>query len=233
MELNDGTIGEYAAAIGGALKEEYDAFAELLLFYNGKYNLTAITEKNEVFYKHFVDSVAGERFFPKGATVAEVGSGAGFPSVPLAIYRRDLTFHLFESTGKKCEFLRVAARELGLKSLVVHNLRAEEAAKSREFRETFDVCTARAVAKVNTLAEYCIPFVKTGGEWIAYKGASAEEETREGERAVRLLGGGTPRLIGYTLPEGFGRRALVISEKIAPTPAKYPRGNGRERRNPL
>ncbi|MDE6273740.1 MAG: 16S rRNA (guanine(527)-N(7))-methyltransferase RsmG [Clostridiales bacterium] len=201
-----------------------------MISYNQRYNLTAITEEKEVIYKHFLDSLAGESLFPKGAKVAEIGSGAGFPSIPLKIYRDDLQFTLFESTGKKCEFLKTAVRELGLNNVTVENMRAEDGAKGK-YREQFDVSCARAVARMNTLTEYCLPFVRVGGKMIAYKGN--EEEVEEARNAVKLLGGAIEGCYSYELPENYGSRVLAVVNKIKETPAKYPRGNGKERSKPI
>jgi 16S rRNA (guanine527-N7)-methyltransferase len=213
-------------------KEKFERFRELLLAYNGKYNLTTILDEKEMLIKHFYDSLAGEFLFPKNARVAEVGSGAGFPSLPLCVAREDLHFTLIESTGKKCDFLRTCAKELNLPHVTVCNLRAEEAGKESAMRERFDVCCARAVARLNTLAEYCMPLVRKGGEMIAYKGR-AEEEIAEAKRAIGLLGGKDAQAICYELPENFGERTLVVVQKIKNTPEKYPRGNGKERKNPI
>ena len=212
-------------------KERFFAFYRLLLDYNARYNLTAITDEREVLYKHFVDSLAGEPLFVKGARALEVGSGAGFPSVPLMIVREDVKFTLVESTGKKCEFLRVAVRELGLNAEVV-NARAEEISHSPLHRERYDVCCARAVARLNTLSEYCLPFVKRGGLFLAYKG-DAEEELCEAQNALKLLGGGEGVLYRGELPEGYGARTIVAVKKEKNTPEKYPRGQGKERSKPL
>ena len=212
-------------------RDKFDAFYELLLFYNTRYNLTAITAEKEVYFKHFMDSLAGEHLFLKGARVLEVGSGAGFPSVPLMIARKDLTFTLVESTGKKCDFLRTAQEKLGLNAEVIHT-RAEELAKDPAYREQYDVCCARAVARLNTLSEYCLPFVKRGGAFIAYKG-EAQEEAEEARKAIALLGGGEAELIRYSLPEGYGARTLIFVQKCRETPLKYPRGQGKERSRPI
>ncbi len=217
--------------IGGEYGEKFAAFRELLLACNEKFNLTSVVEEREILYKHFLDSAMGERFFPVNSTVAEVGSGAGFPSVPLKILRGDLSFTLFESVGKKCEFLETAVKELGLSGMSVQKLRAEDAARG-EFREKFDVCCARAVARMNTLAEYCLPLVRTGGRMIAYKG-NAEAELAEAERAIALLGGEVEECAIFSLPEGCGERTIVVIRKKRPTPAKYPRGRGKERSAPL
>lgn len=213
-------------------KEGFDKFYKLLLEYNKKYNLTAITEEKDVLYKHFLDSALGEFLFPLNARVLEVGSGAGFPSLVLKLLRPDLKFTLLESIGKKCEFLTVAVRELGLKDVEILNTRAEELAKNPEYRENYDAVCARAVAAMNTLSEYCIPFVKRGGVFVAYKGGD-EEEIKNGENAVKILGGKIKESYVYDLPENYGKRSLILVEKIKSTPQKYPRGNGKERKNPL
>lgn len=218
-------------AIEEEKREEFSRFQALLLEYNQKFNLTAVVETREILFKHFLDSLAGEGFFPENSTVAEVGSGAGFPSLPLKIVREDLTFALFESVGKKCNFLKTAVKELRLGGTEVHQLRAEEAGKG-EFREKFDVCCARAVARMNTLAEYCLPLVRVGGRFIAYKG-DVGEELLQAERAISLLGGRVETVAKYALPEGMGERTVVVVEKIGSTPRKYPRGRGKERSEPI
>lgn len=221
----------YEKKINSENKEAFENFRALLLDYNKRFNLTSITEEKDIFYKHFLDSILGERFFKQNATVLEVGSGAGFPSIPLKIIRPDLKFTLIESTGKKCEFLKIAAKELGFSQFTVLNLRAEDGAKNPEYREKFDVCVARAVASLPTLTEYCLPFVKLGGVQIAYKGA--QEELSSANYAIRILGGGNAQEYRYSLPEGYGERSLIVIEKIKNTPQAYPRGNGKERSRPL
>ena len=212
-------------------RASFEAYFSLLTAYNGRFNLTAITQREEVVHKHFYDSLAGEAFFPVGAEAVEIGSGAGFPSVPLKIVRPDISFTLVESTGKKCEFLRAAAAELRLEGVNIVHARAEELAKDDRFRGRYAVACARAVAPLPTLAEYCLPFVRVGGRFLAYKGGS--EETERGEKAIFTLGGGKPRTISYELPEGYGARKLVIAEKLRATPEKYPRGQGKERSAPI
>ena len=212
-------------------KEKFAKYREILLEYNEKYNLTTILEEEEMLYKHFLDSGVGEFLFPKGALVAEIGSGAGFPSIPLKILRDDLKFCLFESVGKKCDFLKAVVDKLCLQNVHIYTMRAEDAARKEEFREKFEVVTARAVARMNTLCEYCMPFVKKGGLFIAYKGG--EEEITEAKNAVKVLGGAIKTVHKYELPKGYGERCLAVVEKVAKTPEKYPRGQGKERKNPL
>lgn len=219
------------ASLAESNRQVFETFYSLLTEYNAKYNLTSILEERDVYYKHFLDSIAGEDLFPENARVAEIGSGAGFPSVPLMIVRGDLKFTLIESTGKKCEFLKTVVNELHLNANVLCE-RAEVTAKKAEYREQFDVCCARAVARLNTLSEYCLPFVKPGGSFIAYKG-NAEEEIKESGRAIALLGGKIRGKICYDLPEGYGERTLVVVGKTSSTPEKYPRGQGKERSKPL
>ncbi len=218
--------------INGEKRADLERFRAMLLEYNGRYNLTAITEEKEVTYKHFLDSAAGVDLFKAGAKIAEIGSGAGFPSMVLKILRRDLRFDLFESVGKKCDFLRAVAEEFGFEGVRIFNVRAEDAAKDGAFREQYDYATARAVARMNTLTEYCLPFVKVGGRFIAYKSGD-KTEIEEAKTAYKTLGGALREVYEYALPEGFGDRVLAVVEKVKPTPNKYPRGQGKERKQPL
>ena len=211
--------------------EKFARFYAMLVECNAKYNLTAITDKKEVYIKHFLDSLAGESLLFKGASVVEVGSGGGFPSVPLMLVRDDLQFTLVESTGKKCDFLRAVIKEFGLNA-TVKNARAEDCGRDFSLREKFDICIARAVARLNTLSEYCLPLVKKGGFMLAYKG-NAEEEITEAKNAISLLGGSRAEAFSYELPEGYGSRTLVRIQKEKQTPEKYPRGQGKERSKPL
>ena len=213
-------------------KEEFEKFRSLLLEYNEKYNLTSITEEKDIYYKHFLDSVIGERFFKEGARVCEIGSGAGFPSIPLKIIRPDLKLDLFESVGKKCAFLQAVVDNFQFKDVHIYNIRAEEGAKSVEFREKYDHATARAVARMNTLSEYCLPFVKVGGSFIAYKSGDTTE-IDEAKSAYKILGARLKGIETYALPENYGERSIAVIEKIKTTPMKYPRGQGKERKQPL
>lgn len=218
--------------INGEWKEQLSLFYKLLAETNKITNLTSITEEKEVFIKHFLDSLLGVFAFKKGADVIEIGSGGGFPSIPLKIARPDLTFTLVESTGKKCDFLRSAVDKLELRGVKILNIRAEEGGKDKNLREKFDVACARAVARLNTLCEYCLPFVKVGGAFVAYKGDAAEE-IEEAENAIKILGGRIKNVSVFELPDGAGKRNIIEIEKIKPTPSLYPRGNGKERKKPL
>ena len=215
----------------GETGEKFRLFYRLLSRKNEQINLTRIAGERECYIKHFLDSVAGEKYFPPNASVAEVGSGGGFPSVPLMLLRPDLKFTLIESVGKKCAFLEEVIRELDLPARVI-NARAEETARDRDLRENFDACCARAVARMNTLCEYCLPLVRVGGVFVAYKGR-AEEELTEAKNALSVLGGRVAHVQCYALPEGEGERTLIVAEKKSRTPALYPRGHGKERNKPL
>ena len=217
--------------VSGAFGAEFEAFRELLKEYNSRFNLTAVCDDEGIFHKHFVDSIAPMEFFDENARVVEIGSGAGFPSLPLKIVRKDLNFTLIESTGKKCEFLKTACARLNLSGVEVLNIRAEDGARRADLREKFDICCARAVAALNTLSEYCLPYVRVGGKFIAYKG-DCDGELKDARRAIELLGGEVERVEKYSL-EKCGLRTAVVIKKVCATPSKYPRGQGKERKSPL
>ncbi len=206
----------------------FEKYYELLIKYNSMFNLTAITEKRDVYIKHFIDSVLGVDKLISGKLI-DIGSGGGFPALPIKIMRNDLSVTLLEATGKKCEFLNTVIKGLSLKGASVVNGRAETEAKTN-LRESFDICTARAVARLNVLSEYCLPFVKTGGVFVAYKGG-IEEELKEAERAIEILGGKIESVDYYSLEDA--KRMIITVRKVKSTDKKYPRGNGKERKNPL
>ena len=222
----------YLDAIGkGETGEKFALFYRMLSACNEKFNITRIVGEEDCVIKHFLDSLCGEKYFPQGAHCCEVGSGGGFPSVPLMICRPDLSFCLIESSEKKCSFLRETAAALHLNAKVIC-ARAEDAAKDASLRERFDVCCARAVARLNTLSEYCAPFVKKGGLFVAYKG-DARDEIEEAANAFSVLGLRLKEAVPFELPQGAGKRTIVVCEKVKATPPQYPRGRGKERSKPL
>lgn len=221
----------YMDKISKDMKEKFENLCDFLLEYNEKVNLTSITDKNEVFIKHFLDSIVGEKLFFEGANVIEIGSGGGFPSIPLKLLRDDLSFTLVESTGKKCTYLSSCVDKFALNGVKVVNGRAEELGKDILYREKYDCATARAVARLNTLCEYCMPFVKVGGRFIAYKG-ECSEEIKEAEKAIKILGGEIESIETYSLPSS-DKRTLICIKKVCATPKKYPRGLGKERKCPI
>lgn len=228
----DMEIEKYLSLIKNEYSEKFELFKNLLTEANKICNLTAILDEKGILYKHFLDSVAGESLFLNGAEVVEIGSGGGFPSIPLKIIRDDLKFTLIESTAKKCRFLEGAVDKLRLDCVKVLSLRAEEGAQQKNLREKFDVACARAVASLNVLVEYCLPYVKVGGRFIAYKG-NCGEEISAAQNAIKTLGGEIEKIVGYELPEDCGKRTLVCIKKVKPTPSLYPRGHGMERKKPL
>lgn len=220
---------EFGFNIDDAKAEKFERYYDLLTFYNDKFNITAITDKKEVIVKHFIDSVYPYEYFGN-LRMIDVGAGGGFPSLPLKILNDGINLTLLEATGKKCEFLKTVIIELKISNAEVVNLRAEDAGKDINFREKFDYAVSRAVARLNTLSEYCIPFVKIGGEFVAYKG-DAEEEIKEAENAIKTLGARIGKVEKYDLDGA--KRTLIYIKKINSTDKKYPRGNGKERKNPL
>lgn len=220
---------EYGINLTDKQLNSFENYYSILIEFNKMFNLTAITEKQEVYKKHFVDSVINVDKLV-GEKLIDVGSGGGFPAIPIKILREDINVTLLEATGKKCEFLKEVIKRLQLKDINVINGRAEDLAKDLNYRESFDICTARAVARLNTLCEYCMPFVKVGGQFVSFKG-NVEEELTEGQSAIKILGGQVKEVYSYQLDGA--NRALVYIDKIKPTDKKYPRGNGKERKSPL
>ncbi len=208
--------------------KKFEKYYQLLVEYNEKFNLTAITEREEVIVKHFVDSIY--RVDKLKGSLLDVGSGGGFPAIPLKIINEELTVTCLEATGKKCEFLRAVGCGLSLDNFFVVNGRAEELAREEKYREKFDFVSARAVARLNTLAEYCIPFVKLGGKFISFKG-DYREELEEASNAIEVLGGKLDKVEDFTVNEA--KRGIIYIEKIKHTDKKYPRGRGKERKCPL
>lgn len=211
---------------------KFELYRSLLKKYNQNFNITAISDDEEINVKHFLDSAVKVDNFSTAAEVIEVGSGGGFPSIPIKIMRDDLKFTLIEATGKKCEFLRIVVKELDLKNVTVINGRAEELGRDENYREKFDYAIARAVARLNVLSEYCIPFVKKGGEFIAYKGR-AGEEISEAEKGIEKLGGKIKDVYSFVLPLNAGERNIIRIEKVSLTPEIYPRSNGKIKKSPL
>ena len=214
---------------------QYDKFvkyADLLVEWNEKINLTAITDPEGIAVKHFLDSVLPLSMFdlPENASVIDVGTGAGFPGIPLKIMRKDISLTLMDSLNKRVNFLSEVCSELGIDADCTHE-RAEDSGKG-EKREKFDIATARAVARLSVLAEYCLPFVKVGGAFVALKGSDCQDEIKEAYTAIKTLGGKTEKVLEYALPTG-DKRTLVVIRKITPTPKAYPRPKGKMNKKPL
>lgn len=212
---------------------QYDRYWELLVEWNKKMNLTGITEKEEVYLKHFYDSLTLALNFDMNQiqTMCDVGSGAGFPGIPLKIAFPHLKLTIVDSLNKRILFLDTVVEELGLTDVKPVHARAEEYIEYN--RETFDLATARAVARLNMLAELCLPFVKIGGVFVAMKGASGKEELSEAAVGLKTLGGQIKAEITLQLPEEESQRAIIVVEKVKATPKKYPRAFGQIKKRPL
>lgn len=211
--------------------DRFDTYAELLVEWNGKMNLTAITEPEEIEVKHFLDCLMLPKYFNLDyiQTVIDVGAGAGFPSVPLLIYKPDLCLTMMDAINKRLTFLDTAVHALGLEAQLIHE-RAEAAGQDENYREKFDLATARAVAPMNVLAEYCLPFVKVGGYFVALKGSN--DDTEEAKNAIATLGGEIIDNISYKL-NGTEPRSIVVIKKISQTPTQFPRKSKKISTKPL
>lgn len=201
--------------------DRFDTYAELLVEWNGKMNLTAITEPEEIEVKHFLDCLMLPKYFDLSntKTVIDVGAGAGFPSVPLLIYNPDLCLTMMDAINKRLTFLDTAIHAIGLEANLVH-ARAEDSGQDKNYREMFDLATARAVAPMNVLAEYCLPFVKVGGYFVALKGSN--DDTEQAKDAIATLGGEVVSNVSYKL-NGTEPRSIVVIKKISQTPTQFPR----------
>lgn len=210
-----------------------DKYAEMIVETNKTLNLTAITEPDEIVYKHFIDSLSLLTVveLEKGAKVIDVGTGAGFPGVVLLIARPDIKITLMDGTNKRLNFIRSVLDEIGLDAEILHS-RAELAGKDKAYREKFDLVTARAVANMNTLSEYCMPFVKVGGVFAPMKAAKADEELDSAKGAIKLLGGEIDKVCHLDI-ENCGERCIIITKKISQTPPKYPRASAQISKKPL
>ena len=210
------------------VRAAFDRYAEMLTERNEKVNLTAITDPDEIRVKHFTDSLAAIDLIKTGATVLDIGSGAGFPGIPLKIARDDISVTLLDSVNKKVAFMNDVIADLGLKNIEAVHARIEDFPHKGEF----DVAVSRAVAELTTLAEYALPFVKVGGTFVAYKSEKAEAEAATAGNAVALLGGRLREIREVNVAPGLTRKLIVV-DKIDPTPLKYPRGKNLPRLKPL
>ena len=206
-----------------------DKYAEILVEYNEKVNLTAITDPEGIENKHFLDSLLFANNELVRGKVVDVGTGAGFPGIVAKIYKPEIDLTLMEPTGKRCVFLQYALDTLGIDGAVVKE-RAEEA-RRKQYREIFDIATARAVADLRMLSEYCLPLVKPGGHFIAMKGDS-EKELATAVKGINRLGGAYVKTENLTLPDG-AKRDIIIIKKTEPTPKRYPRNGGKIQKSPL
>ena len=218
-------------------KQQFKLYFKMLIEVNEHVNLTRITEEDEVYLKHFYDSITHlftfGAVFKDGATLCDVGAGAGFPSIPLKILKPGLKVTIVDSLQKRLNFLKDLISELGLTDVELVHGRAEDVGQNKLYRERFDIVTARAVARMSVLSEYCLPLVKKGGYFVALKGPKAEDELDDGKKALEVLGGKLIKDEELTLPESEEERTLVLVQKVKSTPKKYPRQAGTPRRKPI
>lgn len=216
---------------------QFQTYYEMLIETNKVMNLTAITELDEVITKHFLDSIALSYIYPEikkeHFKIIDLGTGAGFPGIPLKIVYPHLEITLMDSLNKRVKFLQSVIDEIGLQKTEAIHGRAEEMAKKKEYRQQYDICVSRAVANLATLNEYCLPFVRVGGKFISYKSADIEDELKEGKKSIQILGGKLTEVKKLKLPDSDIGRSFVFIDKIKDTPKAYPRKAGTAGKDPL
>ena len=227
------TIKSFDINVDDSTFARLDKYAEMLIETNKSFNLTAIKEPDDVTVKHFADCLAIFKYvdIPENAKIIDVGTGAGFPGLVMKLFRPDIQMTFLDSTKKKLGFIENVLNECGVSGEILH-MRAEEAAQLSKYRENFDFATARAVAALPVLSEYCLPFVKVGGTFISMKSAESNEEISEGKKAISILGGNIQENIVFDLVENMPRRIILI-KKNSQTPTKYPRPSAQIAKKPL
>lgn len=213
--------------------EQFFEYMNLLIEWNEKMNLTAITAPKDIILKHFVDSITILNEIEDGSKIIDVGTGAGFPGIPLSIMNPTLKITLVDSLNKRLIFLQEVVNKLNLKNVEIIHARAEEIGQNKKYREKFDISTSRAVANLSTLSEYLIPLVKIGGKTISMKAGDAQEEINEAKKAIKILGGEIEKIDEFNLPESDIGRTVVIIDKTETTPNKYPRKAGTPSKEPI
>ena len=218
--------------------EQYDQFItymRLLQEWNEKINLTAILEDEEIIKKHFIDSIKAFKRdeFKKNVNVIDVGTGAGFPGIPIAIMNPNISVTLLDSLNKRIKFLDIVISKLGLKNIKTIHSRAEDGARNKKLREKFDIATSRAVANMSVLSEYCLPYVKVGGKFIALKGPAVDQEIEESDVAIKTLGGELEQICEVKIEDTDLRHNLVVVKKIKECAKTYPRKAGTISKNPI
>ena len=213
--------------------QKFYQYMNLLIEWNEKINLTAIVEPKEIILKHFIDSLTIIKYIEPNKSVIDIGTGAGFPGIPVKIMREDLDITLLDSLNKRIHFLNEVIQKLELKNITAIHARIEEFAKNKQYRETFDVTTSRAVANLTTLSEYMLPMVELKGVAICMKGSEINEEISKSKNSIKLLGGKIDKIEEFTLPKSDNRRNLILIKKERQTPGKYPRKPGIPSKEPL
>lgn len=213
--------------------DKFYLYMNLLLKWNEKINLTAIVDEDEIILKHFIDSASVLKYIDNNESLIDIGTGAGFPGIPLKIMKDDLDVTLMDSLNKRITFLEEVIENLSLKNIKAIHSRAEDLARKTNYREKYDIAVSRAVANLNTLLEYMMPFVKIGGKCICMKGANIDEELSNAKNVVRELGGKIIKVDDFTLPDSDYKRNIIIIQKINKINPKYPRKAGIPSKEPL
>ncbi len=236
MDFN-GKLQQNAEKINISIKEDkvikFKKYMDLLLEWNKKINLTAITDEDDIILKHFIDSLTIEKYVDPKQSVIDIGTGAGFPGIPLKIMNDNVEVTLMDSLNKRINFLNEVIKKLDLKNITTIHSRAEDLAKDNNYRERYDVAVSRAVANLSTLSEYMLPFVKVGGKCICMKGSNIDEERKIAEKAINMLGGKIVNIENFKLANTDNERNIIIIEKIRKTDSKYPRKAGIPSKEPL
>lgn len=214
-------------------KDQFFNYMELLIDWNEKINLTAIIEPNEIILKHFIDSISISKYIEKNAYVADIGTGAGFPGIPLKIVRNDIKIVLVDSLNKRIKFLDEVIEKIGLTNIETIHKRAEEFGNDKNYREKFDVVTSRAVANLATLSEYLLPLTKVNGKCLSMKGPGANEEINDAKNAIKVFGGTISNVFEFKLPDSDINRTVIEIKKVKNTPSKYPRKAGIPAKEPV
>ena len=234
-EMFKSKLNELNMSLTEQMYQQFDKYYEILVEWNKVMNLTGITEYEEVNEKHFVDSlsIVNIQDLKNIESVIDIGTGAGFPGIPLKIAFPHLRITLLDSLNKRIKFLNEVIDQLGLQDIETIHGRAEDFAKQKKYRESYDLCVSRAVANLSTLSEYCLPYVKEGGFFIPYKSGEIEEELKNSERAVKILGGDIKDIVKFELPGTDIKRSFIKIKKKEHTAKKYPRKAGLPAKEPL
>ncbi len=235
IELLKSESNNFGIKLSDVQLEKFKKYMDFLLEYNSHTNLTAIKTPEDVAIKHFLDSIAFTKFLniKSSDSIIDIGTGAGFPGVPIKILKDDVNLTLLDSLKKRTVFLEKLCDELDLKNVKIISGRAEEISRKKEFREKFNFCVSRAVAPLNILCEYCLPYVNPGGCFVALKGPSADDEYENSKNAISCLGGKLEKIEKFELPLNKGERSVVVIKKAKPISSKYPRSNSQISKNPL
>lgn len=228
-----GKLKEFNIEINEEQIKSFEKYMNLLLEWNEKINLTAITQPDEVKLKHFVDSLTVLKYINDDDKVIDIGTGAGFPGIPLKIMKENTKITLLDSLNKRINFLNIVIETLNLSNIQAIHGRAEEIARNKLYREKYDVTVSRAVANLSTLSEYMLPFVKVGGKCICMKGANVNEEIEKAKNAIKELGGEIERVDNFYLSDNDNERNIIVIKKVKETNPKYPRKAGTPSKEPL